>query len=135
MARLKKVAKEKEHEHVVIDGVQYVRAGQLVEAKRLDGMEYCIVRASDAGVFYGYVENDDSRRVVMHNVRRVWRWEGANTLSQLAVDGVPIGVKGLEIKVAVEVPKIILYTVTEVIPCTEKARMSLAAIPEWRYEA
>lgn len=45
-----------------------------------------IIRADRAGVFFGEIESRTGGEVTMRNVRRIWRWEGANTLSQLAVD-------------------------------------------------
>ena len=45
-----------------------------------------IVRADRAGVFFGEIESRTGSEVTMRNVRRIWRWEGANSISQLAVD-------------------------------------------------
>ena len=46
-----------------------------------------IIRADRAGVFFGEIESRTGGELTMRNVRRIWYWEGANTLSQLAVDG------------------------------------------------
>jgi hypothetical protein len=46
-----------------------------------------IIRARDAGVHYGTVEAVDGRAVVLTDARRIWRWRGAATLSDVALTG------------------------------------------------
>lgn len=75
---------------VIIDGVTYVPATALdhiIPAVDLNGMPYQIVRTYSAGVFAGYVEKRKGKVVTMRNVRRIWYWDGAATLSQLAMEG------------------------------------------------
>lgn len=89
-----------------------------------------IVRADRAGVFFGEIESRTGSEVTMRNVRRIWRWEGANSLSQLAVDGTSVGNK---CKFSVEVESMTILGVIEIIPCTAKATKSISEVPEWRY--
>ncbi len=49
-------------------------------------MKY-IVRAKDAGVFYGEVLSKSEHSITMRNVRKVWYWEGACAVEELAVNG------------------------------------------------
>lgn len=65
----------------------------------------------------------------MTNVRRLWFWAGANSLSQLAVDGVA---KPEECKFTVYVPEMTILGVIEIIPCTDKAIASIEGVKEWR---
>ena len=89
-----------------------------------------IVRADRAGVFFGEIESRTGSEVTMRNVRRIWRWEGANSLSQLAVDGT---MAGNMCKFSVEVETMTILGVIEIIPCTAKATKSISEVPEWRF--
>ena len=89
-----------------------------------------IVRADRAGVFFGEIESRTGSEVTMRNVRRIWRWEGANSLSQLAVDGTRAGDM---CKFSVAVESMTILGVIEIIPCTAKATQSISEVPEWRF--
>ena len=119
-------------EKITLNGIDYVKEEDVKElspAEKLDGMEYCIIRTYSAGVFAGYVESRNGKETVIRKVRRIWRWVGANTLSQLAVDGT---CKPEECKFACEVDKIIVTEAIEIIPCTKKAMRSIKGVEEWR---
>lgn len=88
-----------------------------------------IVRADHAGVFFGEIENRIGSEVTMRNVRRIWYWEGACSLSQLAVDGTQ---KPQECKFSVSVESMTILGVIEITPCTAKATKSISEVPEWR---
>ena len=47
-----------------------------------------IVRTYSAGVHCGTLKSKDGKEVVLTNSRRLWYWDGAASLSQLAIDGV-----------------------------------------------
>lgn len=100
-------------------------------AETKDGMKYCIIRTYSAGVFAGYVKERNGKEVTIVDVRRIWYWDGANSLSQLAVDGTQ---KPENCKFAVLVPEILVTEAIEVIPCTEKAMLSITGVQEWRFE-
>lgn len=89
-----------------------------------------IIRADRAGVFFGEIESRTGNEVTMRKVRRIWRWEGANSLSQLAVDGT---LEGNKCKFSVEVESMTILGVIEIIPCTDKAIKSISEVPEWRF--
>ena len=91
--------------------------------------DYSIVRTYSAGVFAGTIESRDGKEVVMRNARRLWRWDGAASLSQLAMEGVS---KPQNCKFPCEVDIVILTEVIEIIPCTERARKSIAGVPIWK---
>src|SRR5512135_1723139 len=75
-------------ETITIDDVKYVRADSVNQkASELDGLKYCIVRTYSAGVFAGYLESRTGQEVVLRNARRLWYWEGAASLSQMAEEG------------------------------------------------
>ncbi len=90
---------------------------------------YHIVRTYSAGVFAGTIVSRKGQQVVMKNARRIWRWEGAASLSQLAVEGTN---KPSECKFPVEVPEVTLTQAIEVILCTSQAEASIKAVPVWK---
>ena len=49
--------------------------------------KYYIVRGDRSGVFAGNIKERNGREVTMSDVRRLWYWEGACSISQLALDG------------------------------------------------
>lgn len=120
-----------ENERIVINGVEYVRADSIpnVPAEPLDGMPYCMVRTYSAGVFAGYIEKRQGKEVELRKARRIWYWDGAASLSQLATDGTS---KPKNCKFPCTVDKVILTEAIEVIPITEKAKKSIEEVPVWQ---
>ena len=90
--------------------------------------KYVIVRTYSAGVHAGTLKVRDGKEVVLTNVRRLWYWDGAASLSQLAVDGVS---RPENCKFPCEVPEIVLTEAIEIIPTTDKARASIAGVKVW----
>jgi hypothetical protein len=89
---------------------------------------YKIVRTYSAGVFAGEIESRNGREVVMKNARRLWYWDGAASLSQLAMEGVK---RPKNCKFPCEVDRVELLEVIEIIDCTEKAKESIKAVEIW----
>ncbi|MCP4566785.1 MAG: hypothetical protein GY841_04295 [FCB group bacterium] len=119
-----------EPETIKIDDVEYVKAGNATRlAKQVDGMDYVIVRSRDAGCFAGYLECQTGAEVKLINARRLWYWNGAASLSQLATDGVA---NPKECKFPCEVSNIRVLGVCEIIMATEKSRESIKGVPVWK---
>lgn len=78
---------------------------------------HCVVRTYSAGVFIGTVKAVDGMEMLLTSARRLWKWEGAFTLSEVATAGV---LKAS--RIAEEVDEVYLTQVVEVIPTTETAR-------------
>lgn len=117
-------------ETITINGQDYVRKDAASQpAKAVDGMDYVIVRTYSAGVFAGYLAKQSGKEVKLINARRLWYWDGAASLSQLAVDGVS---KPGNCKFPCEVAVIILTEAIELIPCTEKSRISIKGVKTWQ---
>ena len=115
---------------IKIDDVEYVRKDSIGEmAKHLCGMDYVIVRTYSAGVHAGYLEKKEGKICVLRKARRIWYWDGAASLSQLAVDGTS---KPNNCKFPCEVDSIELTEAIEYIPCTEKARKSIQGVKVWK---
>jgi len=49
--------------------------------------KYVIVRTYSAGVFAGTLVSREGREVTLADARRIWYWDGAASLSQLAMEG------------------------------------------------
>lgn len=110
-----------------INGKTYVLKESVQEAAQdLNGLEYKIVRTQSAGVFAGYIENQDGQEVTLLKARRLWYWSGAFSLSQLAIDGTS---KPQECKFPEEVSKIFLTQAIETLDVTAKAKKSIESVP------
>lgn len=114
---------------IMINGEVYVKKSTIPVRPMKNGMRYCIVRTYSAGVFAGYVESRKGKEVIIRNVRRIWYWSGANSLSQLAKDGTA---DPKNCKFAVEVDKIEVTEAIEIIECTDKAMKSICGVEEWK---
>lgn len=87
-----------------------------------------IIRADRAGVFYGTIVRKDGNEVELKDCRRIWYWNGAASISELAKSGV----NRTGNKFSVTVDSITVLGVIEIIPCTEKAVKCIEAVSEWR---
>ena len=88
-----------------------------------------IIRADRAGVFFGTLKEKNGNEVTLTDCRRLWYWDGAASISQLAVDGTTLP---NNCKFTVIVPKISILGVIEIIPCTSEAIKSILGVKEWR---
>lgn len=110
---------------IKIDNVEYVKKE---DTPTLDGLEYKIVRTYSAGVFAGYLESREGREVVLRKARRLWYWDGAASLSQLAMEGVS---RPENCKFPMEVDKIVLLEAVEILDCTPEAKKSIDGVKVW----
>ena len=87
------------------------------------------MRGESSGVFFGTLAEKDGQEVKLEKCRRLWYWDGAASISQLAVDGTsnPVGCK-----FTVTVDEIEILDAIEVIPCTDKAIESIERVREWK---
>lgn len=82
--------------------------------------EFVLVRTRSAGIHMGTLAECAGTAVVLKDSRRLWRWTGANTLNEVALNGV-----SEQSRISDPVARILLTESIEVIPCTEKARKNL----------
>ena len=106
---------------IEIDGVIYVSEATLDKDR-------VIIRSRDSGVHYGFLASKTGDEVVLKNARRLWYWDGAASISEIAVSGVS---KPENCKFTVRVPKITVIGVCEIIPCTSTAVKNIEEVPEW----
>ena len=100
---------------------------QLEPLKTCDN--YVIVRTYSAGCFAGELKTRDGKEVVLNNARRLWYWDGAFTLSTLAMEGVS---NPDNCRFPCEVDEIILTEAIEIIPCSEQAQRSIKGVEIWK---
>ena len=91
--------------------------------------EMYIVRARDAGVFFGEIAERSHDEVTMTNVRKLWYWKGACAVEQLALEGVK---NPDSCQFTVEVPHMIISDPIQIIKASEMACNSIKAVPVWK---
>lgn len=88
-----------------------------------------IIRADRAGVFFGTLVRREGQEVELKDCRRIWYWDGAASLSELALSGTN---RPDNCKFTVTVPSIEILGVIEVIPCSEKAIENIEGVEVWK---
>jgi len=111
---------------IVVDGVEYIPKSET--AQNEEGLKYVIARTYSAGVFAGYLQSKNGKEVVLINARRLWYWDGAASLSQLAMEGVS---KPENCKFPCEVGRVELTEVIEILDCTEESRLNIKNVNVW----
>ncbi|MCF6147309.1 MAG: hypothetical protein E3K37_01480 [Candidatus Kuenenia sp.] len=91
--------------------------------------KYVIVRTYSAGVFAGYLQSRNGKEAVLRDARRIWYWDGAATLSQLAMEGTK---KPGNCKFPQPVTCVTLTEAIEILACTEAAKESIEGVPIWK---
>ena len=113
--------------------ISFQEAYKLVEDLKKDVSSedaFKIYRTYSAGVFVAQMHKRFSEKhAILKNARRIWRWEGAASLSQLAIDGTskPDLCKFPEAVDFIEVTEII-----EILDMTDKAIASIQSVPVWK---
>ena len=88
-----------------------------------------IIRGDRSGVFYGEILERDGKEVRIGSCRRLWYWDGAASLSQLAAEGVK---RPDRCKFTVTVSEAIVTDAIEILPCTAAACASIDAVKTWK---
>lgn len=87
-----------------------------------------IVRANEAGVFFGEVVKQDGTTVIMRNARRLWYWDGAASISELAQNGTA---NPDDCKFPCTVEEIQIFNVIEILSVTSNAAKSIDGVKVW----
>lgn len=91
--------------------------------------KYVIVRGDRSGVFAGVLESQEGQKVVLRNVRRLWRWHGATECLQIATEGVK---RPKDCRFTLTADSITLLDAIEIIPTTAEAEAIIKAVPVWK---
>lgn len=122
-----------EHEFVSCDTDRIAvdaadRLEELTGGTNMKTQKY-IVRCDRSGVFYGEIEKRDGQNITMKNARCLWRWYGAASLMQLALEGVK---QPEDCMFTVTVDSLEVLDAIEIIPCTDAAVESIEAVEQWK---
>ena len=90
--------------------------------------EYCMVRTENAGVFAAVVEAIEGDVAKLASARRIHYWDGAASLSELASRGTS---KPGNCRFPAAVDSLVVRGWIELIPITEAAKLTIAAVPVW----
>lgn len=82
--------------------------------------KHCVVRTYSAGVHIGTVDAIEDTHVSLSNARRIFGWNGAFTLSEVASDGVNINTS----RISKCIDRILLTEAIEIIPTSVEARQT-----------
>ena len=91
--------------------------------------QYYVVRTDRAGVFFGKIAERTEHEIRMTDVRKLWYWDGACAVEQLAMDGTK---KPNDCKFTAVVPEMVIADPIQIIPCTQKAVKSLSGVKVWQ---
>lgn len=91
--------------------------------------KYSVIRGRGFGVFAGTVEAVEGDTVKLSNARRLWYWNGAASISQIAAEGVTAP---RDCKFSMAVESIVLRDYIEIIPTTEQAQKCIEEVKEWK---
>ena len=91
--------------------------------------KWYIIRCDRAGVFFAHIAERRGSEADLTDARRIWYWEGAASLSEMAVSGVK---NPRKCKFTVTVPSMTVFGVIEIIHCSDKAVKSIRGVPEWK---
>lgn len=110
---------------IIVNGEVFVKKDKPTKVK--------IVRSYAAGVFFGEIVSERHEAsglvVEMKNARRVWRWAGSASLSQMAQSGVS---KPGECKFPEPVDRVVLMNVVEILDVSEESLKILSSVPVWK---
>ena len=117
---------------ITINGESYVREADLASSPSMntEGMPCVIVScgASGGGIHFGFLKSKSGNEVTLLDSRRIQYWNGAASISEMAVRGVS---KPNDCRFAPIVPEITLIGVVEIIPTSTKAWNNLRSVPIW----
>ena len=89
---------------------------------------YVICRTYSAGVFAGILKSRDGKETVLSDARRIWYWDGAASLSELAMSGTS---KPENCKFPIPVSEVTLTETIEILAVSKKAEKSIRGVPVW----
>jgi small nuclear ribonucleoprotein (snRNP)-like protein len=91
--------------------------------------KHVIVRDDKAGVYFGILKSIEANKVVLlHDVRKIYKWSGANTIEDIAMKGIANHENS---KVTIQVNSLLLGSFDQIIICTKEAIINLNEIPTW----
>lgn len=120
---------------VVFNGKVYVQKGSedAKPAEKLEGLERVVIRSYGAGVFFGYLKEQKAElngvNVVLLKAKRIHYWEGACSLTQIAMEGTK---SPQSCRITEPIERQFIANVIEILPLTEKASKNLDEVKIWK---
>jgi len=99
-----------------------------VTKKKTTKGQKVIVRTYSAGVHFGTLVSRNGKEVVLDGARRIWRWRGANTLSEIATKGLDAANSAI----ACAVDGHVLTEAIEILPCSAEAAKQIEGANAWK---
>ena len=117
-------------QEIVIDGITYVPKETSPKTVQRDGMHYVMIRTYSAGIHCGYLKRREGKEVELTDSIRIWKWSGAASLSQLAMEGTNDS-DGCKFGMPI-LTSIILTEAIEVIEMTNIAIQNIQKVKSWK---
>ena len=89
-----------------------------------------LVRGIQSGVYFGELVDRVGQEVELKNVRNLWAWHGANTLLDVAENGV----EQKNCRFSNFVENIVLTDVCEIVPCSDNAISNIEGMQSWIFQ-
>ena len=96
---------------------------------KYENKNYVIVRGDRSVVFFGQLKERSWQEVELRNARKLWYWDGACAVEQIAKDGVK---NPGACKFTVSVESMIITDAIQILPCTNDAAENIMAVKEWK---
>ncbi len=90
--------------------------------------KYVIVRGDRSGVFAGTLVSRKGREVELTGARRIWYWNGAASISELAQRGTS---RPRDCKFPAPVTRILILDAIEIITALPAAKKSIESVAIW----
>lgn len=97
-------------------------------ASKKTSKPYVIVRTYSAGVHFGRLVSRTGDEVVLDGSRRIWRWRGANTLSEIATKGFDYANSAI----ACAVDGHLVKGMIEILPCAPDVAKAIEGASAWK---
>lgn len=91
--------------------------------------KYVIVRGQGSGVFAGILKEKKGQEVRLTDCRRLWYWDGASSISQIAIDGVK---NPNSCKFSVAVDDIIILDTIEILKASKISEECIRNVFVWK---
>lgn len=98
----------------------------------MEKQKFYIFRTYSAGVFFGNKKQLKGTEAIVINCRRLWKWSGAASLTQLAIEGTKSPRDCKFTMTITDEDGVYLPQVVEVIPCTQEAVDNINTVPVWK---
>lgn len=107
--------------------------GPEATTEKIPKLPFVIVRGYRSGVHAGELMSCEDGTVHLRNARRIWYWDGAATLSELAVYGAK-NRDNCKFGALIEHQEIVNGDACEIIHCQPEGEKMIRDQPEWRAE-